>query len=270
MSVHSVSMKGKRARNEDKHEYILNLDENYDTYDPTKAPINFYAIFDGHGGQCVSKFLHQNLSQYFMCKEIAKYPLQIGFVEKIYAHLENKLKMNKQTENCGSTCLIVIHYRDGNSEKLDILNTGDSRAIICSNNMAIPLTHDHKPNVPSEKKRIQKLGGTISWDGYDWRICDLSLSRSFGDFNAKKYVTSNPDIYRRKLTKGDKFFVLGCDGLYDCLTNEEIVNFILDKCYDMETGQRINKNINIAKKLGEYAINQGSTDNVTALVVFLS
>jgi hypothetical protein len=41
-------------------------------------------------------------------------------------------------------------------------------------------------------------------------------------------------------------------------------------CYDPKTGERINKHINIAKKLAEHAIvTKLSTDNVSIIVVFL-
>jgi hypothetical protein len=40
-------------------------------------------------------------------------------------------------------------------------------------------------------------------------------------------------------------------------------------CYDIKTGERINKHINIAKKVAEHAILKGSTDNVSVIIVFL-
>lgn len=270
MSVHSVSMKGKRPQNEDKHNYILNLDPSYETYDPNKAPINYYAVYDGHGGKFVSTYLHEHLPICFMDKRM-EYPLKKTFVKQIYSHWQNELKSKyfKYTENCGSTCLIVIHYKINNVEYLNVLNTGDSRCIMCRNNMGNSLSLDHKPGMPAERSRIEALGGKVTWDGFDYRVSDsLSVSRSFGDFSVEPYVTAYPDIYKYKLTNNDKFIVLMCDGVTDVLSNDEIVNFVLDNCYDMRTEQRINKNINIAKKLAQHAIQKGSTDNVTCIIVF--
>jgi serine/threonine protein phosphatase PrpC len=61
--------------------------------------------------------------------------------------------------------------------------------------------------------------------------------------------------------------VLACDGLWDVLQNQDVVNFVLSNSYD-EKNNRINKNTNIARKLAEYAIMRGSGDNITCIVVF--
>src|SRR5436305_1930508 len=72
---------------------------------------------------------------------------------------------------------------------INVINTGDSRCIICRDNLGIPLSKDHKPNWPEERYRIQQLGGKIYYDGDDYRIKDLSVSRAFGDIDAEPYVT---------------------------------------------------------------------------------
>ena len=58
MSVYAVSKRGKRPQNEDKHNIILNIKN----HDKTIQPINFYSIYDGHGGKLVSKYLKDNLN----------------------------------------------------------------------------------------------------------------------------------------------------------------------------------------------------------------
>ena len=55
------------------------------------------------------------------------------------------------------------------------------------------------------------------------------------------------------------------------MSNQDVVNFILLYSYDSEMKERKNKNINIAKKLGEYAIQvMKSTDNITIIIIYLS
>lgn len=268
MSVHSVSLIGKRPQNEDKHSTIINIDGD----DKGTSDINYYAVYDGHGGKFVSKFLHDNLYKFFVDKRVT-YPLKKKFVKKIYDHLQSLLRTDHKdyATNAGSTCLVVIQYRTESCEFLNILNTGDSRCVLCRNNIAIPLTKDNKPHWPEESARIRKLGGHIVNDGYDWRICDLSVSRAFGDLSAEPYVTCTPDYYKYKLNANDKFLIIACDGLWDVMSNQDAVNFILDLCYDASTGQLINENINVAKRLADHAINdKGSTDNVTIIVAFLA
>lgn len=265
MSVHSVSLKGKRPQNEDKHSYIMNLDGK----NTTSGKIDYYAVYDGHGGKFVSKYLHSKLPEYFIDKRV-KYPLSASFVKNVYNHISETLKneYSEKSYNTGSTCLVVIRFKQGDCDYLNILNTGDSRCVICKNNLGIPLTKDHKPNWPEESARIKKLGGEIVFDGFDWRIQDLSVSRAFGDVCAEPYVTCMPDIFRYKLSNNDKFIVLACDGLWDVLQTQDVVNAVLDCCYDNLTNERINTHINIAKKLADLAIAKGSNDNVTVIVVF--
>ena len=106
-----------------------------------------------------------------------------------------------------------------------MLNVGDSRAVLCNyKNFAVPLTVDHKPNLLKERKRIEKLGGKIKFDGSDWRIKDLSLSRAFGDLDTFPYVTHKPDISKYSLNKKDKFIIFACDGLWDVMSNSQAEN----------------------------------------------
>jgi protein phosphatase 1L len=267
MSIHSVSLKGRRDNNEDKDTKILNIDRR----DKNMLPINFFAVYDGHGGKYVSTFLSDKLPKYFMTAK--EFPFTKKYTANVFAEVQNNLKINHKNAStrCGSTCLCLIHYIENNENYINVFNVGDSRCIICRDTIAIPLTVDHKPMMPVEKRRIEKLGGNIYFDGNDYRIKDLSVSRAFGDLNVEPYVSAKPDIYKYRLEKTDRFIVLACDGLYDVMSNQDIVNFILNESYD-ESFYRINKNnnsVNIAKKLGELAIQMGSTDNITIIIIFL-
>jgi len=266
MVIDFASLVGKRDSNEDKHTIIKNIDGS----DTSMCNINLYAVFDGHGGKFVSKFLSDYLFKFYMNNGLT-YPLRRQEVNKAYEFFQNKLKTdyNENTQNTGSTALVVSHYLKGGSEFLNIANLGDCRCVICNNNIAIPLTKDHKPNKPEEEYRIKKLGGQIYYDGYDWRIGDLSVSRAFGDISNEPYISFEPDLFEYTIGNRDKFLIIGCDGLWDAVDNQEAVDFILSNCYDMGTGKRKKNTHNkISKKLGEFAIEKGSTDNVSIIVVF--
>jgi serine/threonine protein phosphatase PrpC len=267
--IHKCSLKGERQQNEDKETCIVNFDKTSKTYDSSLGNINYYGVYDGHGGKFVSKYLSVHLPQFFMDKR-QQYPLKKTNIEKAYKYWQNELKTKYtvQSKNTGSTCCIVIHFEKNGSEYLNILNTGDSRCIVCRNNMGIPLTKDHKPSNFEEYKRITNMGGKIYFDGYDHRIGSLSVSRAFGDVSEEPYVTCLPDVFCYKLIDNDKFIVIACDGLYDVLSNDEVINFILIECYDIKTNKRKNKHINISKKIAEHAITKGSSDNVSVIVVF--
>lgn len=265
MNVHSYSLKGHREQNEDKHDVILNSNNK----NKELNNVNFYGVYDGHGGKDISTYLKNNLSKFFTNKKV-EYPLSKTYINNVYDNIQNSLKKHKCAYRSGSTCTVAIQFKDkkGN-EYLNVMNTGDSRCMLCRDNFGIPLTKDHKPHWVEERHRIEQMGGKIIYDGHDWRIRDLSVSRAFGDIDATPYLTHKPDIFRYKLDKSDKFLVLACDGLWDVMSNDEVANFVLFNCYDNTTKHRINKDINSAKILAEYAIKKGSTDNVSVVIVFL-
>lgn len=267
MKIYSYSLQGRRDSNEDQHYYELNLDNNNLNFNS----INFFSIFDGHGGKTVSKYLKDNLPLYFLNKFKKKNiycnpEISVKYFIKVFELLQSKLKAThpRVIKHCGSTCCIGIHYKDDNDkDKLWILNLGDSRAIKCNKlNIAEQLSQDHKPNSPEEKIRIEKLGGKIEFDGSDWRISNLSLSRAFGDLECTPYVTHLPQIYKYKLNN-DKFIIFACDGLWDILSNQDAVDFINTKLLNNKY------NGNLAKDLADYAYNKGSLDNITIILYLL-
>ena len=60
------------------------------------------------------------------------------------------------------------------------------------------------------------------------------MSRAFGDIETKyiKYggtpgvISSLPEVHAHKLDPRDDFILMGCDGLYDVMSNEDVVNTV--------------------------------------------
>lgn len=75
--------------------------------------------------------------------------------------------------------------------------------------------------------------------------------------------------YRIELNDDDEFIILACDGIWDCLTNEEAVRFVrerLDKCTPTEIGVEMLDRI-VSKDPRE---TQGiGGDNMTVMIVDL-
>lgn len=261
-----ASLIGARPTNEDQEFILMNKDGRNKNF----ANINLYAIFDGHGGKMVSKYVRDNLPLLFLSKT-CQYPLQAKTIKDFFTQVETALETKKFAEHMGTTAILLMTYNRNNIEYVSILNLGDCRAVLCRNNLGIPLTKDHKPSYPEEIHRITKLGGKIVFDGVDWRIKDLSVSRAFGDFDAKPFVTHIPDNYKYRLDKDDKFIILACDGLWDVISNQDAINFVLNIYYDETTNNKlIKKSINVANELAKYAIAKGSTDNVSVIIIFLN
>lgn len=267
MKIFSHSLQGKRESNEDQHIHIMNLTGDNQEFNS----INFIAVFDGHGGKTISKYLKDYLPRFFVSKfkkDIYSIPeISSKYFIKVYDTIQNNIKTEhpKIIQYCGSTACVGIHFKDEkNKDKLWVLNVGDSRAIKCNKlNIAEQLTQDHKPNSPEEKLRIEQLGGKIEFDGFDWRVNNLSLSRAFGDLDCSPYVTHLPQIYKYGISSSDKFIIFACDGLWDVLSNQDTVDFVNELLMNQKYKG------NYAKDLAEYAYKKGSLDNITTIVYLL-
>jgi protein phosphatase 2C family protein 2/3 len=109
---------------------------------------------------------------------------------------------------------------------------GDSRAIASVRGRVQQLSYDHKPNNELEAKRIIAAGG---WVEYNRVNGNLALSRALGDFVFKKnenkgaeeqIVTAYPDVDIKELTSDHEFVLLACDGIWDVLSNDEVLEFV--------------------------------------------
>jgi serine/threonine protein phosphatase PrpC len=104
-----------------------------------------------------------------------------------------------------------------------------------SNGKSIEMSKDHKPDCEIEIERITKAGSTITEGRVDG---NLNLTRSLGDLKHKdkmhltpeeQAITANPDTYVFDLTDDIDFIIMGCDGIWEKRSNDEMVNYIYDK-----------------------------------------
>ncbi|XP_020597512.1 probable protein phosphatase 2C 73 [Phalaenopsis equestris] len=138
----------------------------------------------------------------------------------------------------GTTAVSVVKLR----ENLLVANLGDSRAILGrrdEKNKLVPvqLTVDLKPNLPNEAERINSCKGRVFALKEEpdvhriWLPDDdcpgLAMARAFGDFCLKDYgLISTPELSSWKLTEKDEFVVLATDGLWDVLSNKQVVKTV--------------------------------------------
>jgi len=280
ISLHKTTLCGSRISNEDVEKYNMNLSINGTCFNPNYAPVDLFIICDGHGGNEVATFVVPELEKMLINKNLI-YPLKRPYILKIYNYIQDKLKNhpNNIAKKCGCTSLVVIRYLDvTNKHCLQVINSGDCRVVVSRRGFAIPLSKDHKPHWSEEKMRIDEVNkqyGTnklVHFNAGDWRIGDLSVSRSFGDLDNTPYVSHLPEIFNYMLMAGDEFIVLACDGIWDVLENHEVINFVRDHLYDNHTymyhQHETSGSKNIARLLADYALSKGSMDNISVMIVF--
>lgn len=238
--MYADQIQNKREYQEDRYLMIEDIVPGYD----------YFAVFDGHGGAAVSDLANSTLHKFvkiYLSENISP----VTSLYKSFEDLHNLI--NPQIGfGCGSAA--VVGLRDKQKNKVYIANSGDSRAIRKGGDITI----DHKPNLSKEYNRIVQGGGGVFFvDGVPRLNGDLALSRAFGDFRLNPVITWKPDIYTLDY---DGLLILASDGLWDVMNTNEVVNMFgrMEKTNDRKT---------ICNQLFKEAVQRGSGDNITILVV---
>ncbi|KAK9014991.1 hypothetical protein V6N11_006126 [Hibiscus sabdariffa] len=133
------------------------------------------------------------------------------------------------TAGC-TACVAIIR-----NKQLIVANAGDSRCVISRKGQAYNLSKDHKPDLELEKDRILKAGGFIQVGRVNG---SLNLARAIGDAEFKQnktlpaerqIVTAYPDINTVELCDDDEFLVLACDGIWDCMSSQQLVDYVREQ-----------------------------------------
>ncbi|KAL8522176.1 hypothetical protein ACS0TY_012356 [Phlomoides rotata] len=177
----------------------------------------------------------------------------------------------------GTTAAIVIKQ----GEDLVIANLGDSRVVLGTKTetgiMVVQLTTDLKPGVPSEAERIRKCKGRVLalkeephiqrvWLPYD-DSPGLAMSRAFGDFVLKNNgIICTPEVTYHRLSPNDAFLVLASDGVWDVLSNEQVMSIISSACSEEIAAKAV---VDAAIKSWKQNYPNSKRDDCTVICLFL-
>ncbi|KAK9462455.1 phosphatase 2C-like domain-containing protein, partial [Lipomyces oligophaga] len=221
-------MQGWRTSMEDAHAAVLDLQREDGKQSAEK--ISFFAVYDGHGGSKAAIFAGANVHQ-IVARQAAyekgdyEQALKDGFLSTDRAILQDPTFGNDPSGCTATTALIT-------DTKIFVANAGDSRTVLGVKGNAKPLSYDHKPQNEGEWTRIVAAGGFVEAGRVNG---NLALSRAIGDFEFKRnpelppeeqIVTAFPDVIEHECGPDDEFIVLACDGIWDCLSSQAVVEFV--------------------------------------------
>lgn len=248
----------------------------------------FFGIYDGHAGMLAAKITEETLPDLVQKGSFESPVAARESFEK--AFLETDQLIVKQTPS--GTCALAALIDE---TKLHIAWAGDSRALLIRDNTIIFATQDHKPDMPAEKVRIERLGSWVTQEPYDVaRVAGLAISRSLGDRIAKIIshgsIIAIPDVCSVDIQQND-ILVMACDGIWDVLSNEKVallVNLALSYSAEelakiipsqafLRSGKldRTHENGNshhlqlVARFIRDTAYNDESSDNLSVQVIRL-
>ncbi|KAK4802416.1 hypothetical protein SAY86_000619 [Trapa natans] len=199
---------------------------------------------------------------------------------RAFRGMDRELKMFTNIDCVCSGTTAVTLVKQG--EYLVVGNVGDSRAVLGTrvkgNSIApVQLTVDLKPNLPGEAERIRKCNGRVFalQDEPDvarvWLPNNdtpgLAMARAFGDFCLKDFgLISVPEISCWKLTENDEFVVLATDGIWDVLSNQEVVDIVASVPARSSAARAL---VQSAVRAWKYKFPTSRTDDCAVVCLFL-
>ena len=285
--------------------YRMNMEDAHDARISEDKSLAVFGVFDGHGGKDVAEILRgrfvatifKSLNGLLRGTNPPDLSTITQDIKDRFFEVDAKLP-EPAASNCGSTAIVTTIVA---KRYIIVANTGDSRSILSmKGGHAKNLSFDHKPSNMGERVRIENSGGYV----INARVNEiLALSRAFGDYKFKlpwlqlaepghnnsfldqnrKLVKNNlvalpPELYQVTVEPEilvydlqalpcPEFVILACDGIWDCYTNDQLIQLIRKKLRDRWSLQHITEYIlNDCISMASSTTGIG-LDNMTLLII---
>nr|XP_033812766.1 protein phosphatase 1F [Geotrypetes seraphini] len=256
VSIHAI--RNTRRKMEDRHVSLPEFNHLFGFTDGLDRA--YFAVFDGHGGLDAANYaathLHINVGRH---EELLANPaeaLRGSFQRTDNMFLRRARRERLRSGTTGVSALIVGKW-------LHVAWLGDSQIMLVRQGKTLMLVDPHKPEREDERKRIEALGGCITYMGC-WRVNGtLAVSRAIGDIDQKPYISAVADGASFRLMGCEDYLVLACDGFFDSVKTWMVAELVLE--YLRENG---GDGARTAERLVAAAKEGGSSDNITVMVVF--
>lgn len=239
--------------------------------------LTLFTIFDGHGGNQVStkakellpREIHSRLNMNTI--ETSIKPILIDCFERVDKELMTRIP---NCDDIGSTCTLCFITKTKTNRIVTVANLGDSHAYLVSNKKATRLTAEHKCSNEDELARLREKSAII----YQNRMFgQLALTRAFCDRKHKPYgLLATPSITQQTIKEKpisqnaisdseiefDLYLIIASDGVWDVTVEADLQRMFVESAHGKSTKQ-------LARTLIDFAIDKGSTDNISLIVVKL-
>lgn len=218
---------------------------------------HLFAVFDGHGGAACSTYAADNLPSALARRWALPDADAVSALVHSFQDVDAAfLQATPASEQSGCTALATL--LDG--AKMFVANAGDCRCVVGrTDGSATVVTKDHVATDADERARVEARGGHV--DGKTGRVQGrLMVSRAMGDRAVKQFVPATPDVFTVQLTPECDCVILASDGLWDVVSSQDAVDLVRGTVRAADLA---------AKRLALKAIELGSTDNISIIVVHL-
>ena len=175
-------------------------------------------------------------------------------------------------------------------ENQRVASSSSDKPLTSSTTVTVPLSDDHKPNLPAEQARVEAAGMKVTEISFEeeGKIITIpkilksegdmmAVSRAFGDFEYKANTTLGPEeqaviclpeVRVHVRSEADQYLVLACDGIWDVCSNDMVKDFVIDQVQRRtQTSETVLPEVGDALLLE--CLNVGSQDNMSVIVVAL-
>ncbi|XP_053107172.1 protein phosphatase 1G isoform X2 [Hemicordylus capensis] len=182
----------------------------------------------------------------------------------------------KPGSDSGTTAVVALIR----GKQLIVANAGDSRCVVSEGGKAVDMSYDHKPEDELELARIKNAGGKVTMDG---RVNGgLNLSRAIGDHFYKRnknlppeeqMISALPDIKVLTINDDHDFMVIACDGIWNVMSSQEVVDFIQSKLTQKEESGDLRPLSSIVEELLDCCLAPDTSgdgtgcDNMTCIII---
>ena len=265
----------------------------HEIHDVKDNSVLIAGVMDGHGGSAASTLVANDIPD-LLSKELVvnrqsvsgaleeswdivcqKYQQQCTNPDACLADYDPKegvLMANTGGEDLIPGTTISIMALDETTGKLTVLNCGDSRSMVTTPEGKVRFaSSDHTPESEEERLREGAEAG-LDYSIPKCRVNKWSLSvgayaysvaRSLeGPFATSKGIVSDPDVTEISVDAGE-ILLSASDGLWEVMDSNEVA-VDLDKMRKQGMPAK-----DAAKALCSMALRKGTSDNVSAVVVFL-
>ena len=236
------------------------MEDEHAVYEDRKRSFFSSEIYDGHGGRRPAQIASEMLTPHFlhawameMGKPAGSRKREADLLREAYLAVDARLVEDRIA---AGTCAVQLYII---GERFLAANVGDSRVVIGTDEGVSVLTRDHKPDLAAERSRIEALGGNVFVFGVPRVEGVLAISRALGDSCLKPYVSAEPRITEGTLGSENDLAILACDGVWDVLSPEAVIMAARKEPDPQKAALSISKE----------ALDNGSTDNITVIVLDL-
>lgn len=211
-----------------------------------------FGVMDGHGenGHHVAAFVEERLPYWLEQQDNLKNNPEPSILSAVKRLVDELAASGINCAFSGTTCVFGLKI----DQMFYIANIGDSRCVMAQRVndklTALALSRDQKPEDPDEKARIIQCGGRVEpLPGPPGEDCGpprvwlaevdvpgLAMSRSIGDEVSQTVgVISVPEVKRHELTRKDEFMLWASDGIWEFLSNDQVINIINNHLDDLDS-----------------------------------